>query len=820
MGKSVFREIKSSLGRYLAILAIIALGTGFYTGLVQTRPSMMHTMVEYVRDTVLFDWRVVSSVGLDREVAESAAGVRGVRAAEGAVSFDALCVSERGSDQVMKAHSITETINKLTLKAGRMPEKPDECVADSFRYTAADISRTIRLSPNNDAETLDRFTYDEYTIVGIAASPLYINYERGNTTLGNGSVYGFFYIPAEGFAIDGYTELYLALDTAAEPYTEAYDRILRISERRIRQFADRYTEERWAELATEAAGYGPDALEALNAIGAPEIWLLSRKTNVGYVCFESDSDIVEGIARVFPLFFFLVAALVCITTMTRMVDEQRTEIGVLRALGFSSGRIIGKYLLYSVSASLIGCAAGFFAGSYVLPSVIWQTYQMMYEFGELHLLLDFRLGAAVTLIYLAISTLATYLACRRELRDTPANLLRPRAPKSGKRVLLERVGFLWKRLSFLQKAALRNLFRYRQRFLMMILGIGGCTALLLTGYGLRDSIRDTVEFQYSEITFFEYNVTFRSGLTPEELDDLRAYCGDDVGELQLVFEGSMAMEANETGKDTWVVAPCEGTLEDFLDFHDGNVPQAYPVSGEALVCVKLAEDLALSPGDEFTLRDADGNGLILTVSGIFDNYVDNYVYVSMDSFTDQWGRLPELKTVYAQAVPGRDVHATAAKLLDYDGVLSVAAAQDMKDRIAGMMQSMDYIVWLVIACSGALAFIVLYNLTNINIIERLREIATVKVLGFYPMETAAYVFRENLILTALGVLFGIPLGRALHAYVIRQIRVDLVRFAPHVLPASYFWAVAFTFLFALLVDVFLYFRLDRIHMAEALKSNE
>jgi putative ABC transport system permease protein len=402
----------------------------------------------------------------------------------------------------------------------------------------------------------------------------------------------------------------------------------------------------------------------------------------------------------------------------------------------------------------------------------------------------------------------------------PAELLRPKAPKAGRRILLERVTFIWKRVKFLHKVSLRNFMRYRQRMLMMVIGIGGCTALLLTGYGIRDSIQDIVSYQYGEISLYQYTVNFTDGQDETAMVDFAQYCGDDVAASQLVYEGSMDMEANGAVKSVYVVAPAQGELEGLMDFHYKGEKVAYPKAGEAIICKNLAESYGLGAGDTITVRDSDMNNLTLTVSGVFENYIYNYVYISADSFTQQWGALPEMKTVLASQAEGTDVHQVAARLLDYDGVGTVSAADDMRSRVDNMMKSLDYIVWLVIVCSGALAFIVLYNLTNININERLREIATIKVLGFYPMESASYVFRENMLLTALGALVGLPLGILLHAYVMGKIRIDLMYFQPRILPVSYLWALLFTFLFAVIVDFFMYFKLERINMAEALKSNE
>ena len=797
MIRLVFRDIRSSFGRWIAIFAIIALGTGFLAGLLQTHPAMLRTISEYVHDSVLYDWRVVLPEGFDRSLLSQAEGVHGVRAVEAAAEKDALASSAIGSEEVLRVHSVTDTINLLTVHAGRLPERPDECFADSGDFTAADIGAVVTISDKNDAETRAAFAYDSYTIVGVGSSPLYINYERGASTVGSGTVRAFLYIPRDGFSEQVRdTDLFLSLETDAAVYSESYDRILRLTQRRLMRFAEGLDED------VQRGAY-----------------LLSRNNNVGYASFESDAEIVAGIARVFPLFFFLVAALVCVTTMTRMVDEQRTQIGVLRALGFERGSIIGIYLLYSGSAALLGCAAGFFLGTATVPHMIWQAYNIMYEQGRLLVRCDLTLGAILTAAYLAVSSLATALTVSREVRSAPAQLMRPRPPKAGRRLLVERI-FGTRRFDLLWTVTLRNVVRDRGRLLMTVVGVAGCTALLLAAYGIRDSVAGIVDAQFEEVSLYDYLIVLEREPDTAALDALDDSFSGLLSARQLMYQGNMDLDDGETVRNVIVAASESGALDGYIRFHRGDTPLAFPEPGEALICAKLAETFRLGVGDSFALRSADGQRLELTVSGVYDNYFYNYVVVSLDSFAEQWGALPEQRTILADAAPDADIHRTAAALLDADGVLSVVISEDSAARVRQMMQALDYIVILVLFCSGALAFIVLYNLTNINIIERIREIATVKVLGFRARETAAYVFRENVLLSAVGALLGLPLGRVLHRFVMDQISVDLIFFKLRIAPMSYFLSLFFTFVFVAIVDVFMYFRLERIHMAEALKSNE
>lgn len=961
--KTSLREIRTSLGRYLAIFAIIALGVGFFAGLRVTRTAMLDTADEYLSDLHMFDERLISTLGWTQEDVDAFARLDGVRAAAGIYSVDFLRAGESGSDTVLKAYSLTSGVNDLCLQAGRLPEKADECVVDAWTFDESDIGTTLHLSENNTADTLDSFACREYTIVGVANSPIYINYERGGTALGNGTVTAFVYLPADGFTLDYFTEIDVTFTDTERIYSDAYQAVADAMEQPLQSLADeraalryeslcadaqseiddaqqqlddaqRELESGWSDYrsaerqyadglaqyrdglaqyedgkaqyadglaqyeaalaqyeqlsASPAAGaMGPqlaqmkaqldttaaqldasnrtlestraqleaskrtldetpaqlaeakdkltsgeqeleenrakvdDARAQLEQLKTPDTYVLGRSTNVGYVCFESDTNIVAGVSRVFPLFFFLLAALVCITTMTRMVEDQRTQLGTMMALGFGNGSIIFKYFFYSGSASLIGCIVGFVGGSYIFPKILWTSYNIMYGIPTgIHFVLDWGLAAVCFVSYLFCALGATYLVCRGFLREVPAELIRPKAPKAGKRVLLERITFLWKRMGFLTKVSARNVLRYKQRFFMMVLGIGGCTALLLTGFGIKDSIANVVDYQYEEITFYDCTVSFTEAMDAQRQSDFLAASPEVQGAVFL-YDGSVTAETADSAKTVSLLVP-DGSLDGYLDLHHGEQKLSMPAEGETLLNNALAEALGVTVGDTVTLRDSDMRALTVTVSGVFDNYVSNYAIVSPDTCRSQWGSVPESKTAFVTVSDDTDdgIHAASAQMLDLENVSAVTVNIDIRDRVATMMSVLDYIVWMVTVCAGALAFIVLYNLTNININERVREIATIKVLGFYPGETASYVFRENNTLVFLGMLLGLPLGKWLHAYVMSQIKIDTIAFDVRIAPMSVVYSLLLTALFAAIVDFVMYFRLRRISMAESLKSIE
>ena len=1005
--KTTLREIRESLGRYVAILAIVALGVGLYVGLTVTTPDMLAAGENYLEENKLYDLRLVSTIGYDDENVNVLNEQDGVEIAEGEIYTDFLAVEENGEESVLRAHSMLWKLNQTVVTAGRKPTAGNECMVDAQAYGKDALGTTIRVSENNDEDTADMFRYTEYTIVGLCNSSYYVNYERGTTSLGSGRLKGFVYIPKDGFNTDYYTDIYVFLEDRYELYSQEYDDAVdaamdwaeplaedlaqeryltlkedtqwqiedgewQLAENRAEaesEFADARQEledaeqeiadgqqeidDGWAEIAdarqeiednraileesrqeledgqTELAdgeseladqrtaaadlddederenmeagldlaeaqlrgneaqleaGLGlanmgqaqleageeqiarneerlreaeadladareelddgwaeyeenlqsfeeqmaeaeadlEDARQELADLKEPDTYVLTRDENIGYACYESDSSIVKGIAGVFPVFFFLVAALVCMTTMARMVEEQRTQIGVLKALGYGKGRIMGKYLFYSGSAALIGCLIGFFVGSWLFPTVIWFAYGIMYQMGDFVILLDWRLAAVSLAVAVLCSVGTTWATCRYELSDVAAQLMRPKAPKSGKRIFLEKIPFLWNHMSFLVKVSTRNIFRYKQRFFMMVFGIGGCTALLLTGFGIKDSISGIIDNQYGEIQINDLNVTFSDTYAQEDRTEYEEVMGQIAEGYTISYEESADLLHDEKTQSVTLVVPQKPEeMGAYLDLHtESGESIPWPGEGETVLTAKLAEKSGLSVGDEAVLEDEDGNSLTVTVSGISENYIYNYAYLSPETWEKQIGQAPEYQTAYVNVKEGQDIHEASAVVMNCSGVASVSAYEDMQTRFNSMMDSLNYVVVLIIVCAGALAFIVLYNLTNINITERLREIATIKVLGFYRNETASYVFRENLILTGLGALAGLVMGKYLHSFVMSQIDIDMITFDVHIAPMSILYSIILTFVFAVFVCGVMNRKLDAINMAESMKSIE
>ena len=1088
------REISSSLGRYLAIFAIIALGAGLFVGLRLSRPDFLETYNNYTHETNFYDFRLVSTLGLTDDDLAEVKKLDGVKLAEGAVGADFLFNTADEDNLIMMAQSIPENVNQIKLKAGRMPEKANECLADPDMYSKDDIGSTIKLSKDNSEQTFDTFAYDEYTIVGLADSVLYINMERGSSTLGNGSVKGYIYIPADGFSTDYYTDIYVCVESEGYVYSDEYEQSTKkyvdglekfMSERAVirrdaiiddamsqlddakKQYEDgktqydaakaeydagyaeyvqkksdteaqlkqarkeienaesmmgnssvidqkqaeldaakaeldkgqaeyerglqqfnakaklaygavdeqiayyenrisdkqndiaaqnaeieslnaqlaeaqangdslkarliewkiktandrisrdnadieRYNErlevhrQKRAEVDAELepyrkqledakaqldAGYaqiesGQAELDAAREMissggaqleaakkqyeqgkaeaergfaeaekelasgkaqldtakaeldkGAAELdsaekqikninhadtYVLDRDTNAGYVCFESDTNVVQSVASVFPVFFFLVAALVCLTTMTRMIADQRTQIGIMKALGYSSGAIIGKYMFYSGSATVLGSIFGIAAGSFAFPAIVWFGYGLIYNLSGLTFTMNWPLALGITAANLLVTLLVTWYCCAKELKCAPADLIRPKAPEAGKRILLERIPTVWNDMSFMQKVSARNIMRYKKRIFMMLLGIGGCTALVLTALGLNDTIQNVVTRQYDDIILYDYEITMAYDMNEEEQEIFFRDAGDDIKDAVFLYRGLAEVSGSDAIKSATLTVTDGKKLCKYIDLSYDGEPIDYPGRGEAAINYNLARQLGgIEVGDEIKLTTSEKKELTVTVSALFDNYVDSFVFISPETCSEQLGEVPEYKSALANAPDGADVNRCAEALThDVDGVRGVMLSVDTKARMSSMMDGLLVVVAAIILCAGLLAFIVLYNLTNINISERIREIATLKVLGFYPNEAAHYVFRENLILTGAGAVFGLGLGVALHAFVMNAIKVDMMYFKPHISFLSFAVSIVITFVFAMIVNAIMRRRIDNIDMAGALKSIE
>lgn len=563
----------------------------------------------------------------------------------------------------------------------------------------------------------------------------------------------------------------------------------------------------------------------LDAMATCEWYVLGRDTNSGFVSYSQDAERVDNLSSIFPVIFFVVAALACLTTMTRMVEEQRTQIGSLKALGFSRLAISQKYIGYAFVASLVGGLIGLGVGATLIPAVIANAFQIMYAIPGLDYKMQLPLFVLAVLAAVACTTGAALWACLSTLIDTPANLMRPRAPKAGKRVFLEYIKPIWRRLSFTWKVSMRNLFRYQKRFWMTVIGIGGCTALIVTGFGLHESIFDVLDKQFDEISLYDATVGLDEDLTEEQKQGIEDYLDGEEAVADYMFTYQQMMDASTTGTSYDVYLFAVDDVEEFGRFVDlrhrsDHSPVELDGSG-VVIDEKLSELLDVSVGDTITL---EGDQRVeAVVADITENYVYHYVYLTRDLYTQLYGEDYQNNVMLLAYQDGMGVdvsNQTSETLMKMDGVASYSYIATIRDSFEDSMDAINYAVVIIIVAAAALAFVVLYNLTNINITERRSELATLKVLGFYDGETTAYVLRENVFLTIFGVILGLVLGRFLHSWMVLTVEVDLVMFGRTAPPYAYVLAAALTALFSLIVNVAAHFRLKKIDMVESLKTVE
>lgn len=1150
MRRNLRRSITKSFGRYIAIAMIIALGAGMFVGLRSTKTDMVETGREYMHAQNMFDLRLLTTYGWDKSQLEPISRLPGIKEVEGVFYSDLIAQCQGGDESaVYRFYTIPEKINRLVLLEGRMPQAPDECLADGFHNGKEVIGKTVSMTDDNSDTALDQLTQRKFTIVGLVSTPLYMDTNRGNTAVGSGRITNYFFVPEEAFDVAYYTEIHATIEGDYTPYTQVYndalsdaadvikplltpfaqqrlqsakqqaEQALLDGQEEYRQGKADYERERAdalqqladsqqqledgqqaieeaektlaeseqqlkdgkaaleegqqkiddsgetlksaqtggqsalssanstleaKEIELEAASQAVEsgiaqinaglvqiqsgitqikiglsqvgiairpveamvkiaqtnvdlaqqALDSLESIGAPdialqlareklekcqqeqakyeaqlseltaqqaelnakmdeitakqaeleaqredllskreqiragrqqirdgyaeignqrtsmnsqivygyqqitsgqqqledsrkqlregereleagkkeleerkqeladgwtaleearqeadekfreaeqqleeaaqkledaqktvaditetEVYVLDRTTNIGYNSLDSNSDIVAGVSRVFPAFFLLVAALVCITTMTRMVDEERTQMGTLKALGYSNVSIVSKYLKYAGSSAIFGCGTGVIVGSIVFPSVLWQAYKLVtFVTPNIKHCFDWKMALSVTALYTGAMMLVSWYCCHRSLQEVPAELIRPKPPTSGKALLIERLP-LWRHISFLNKVAIRNIFRYRQRLVMMLVGIGGCTALLMTGFGIRDSISKIVDVQFRDVTQYDVQVMFRSGQTQQQQTDFCRALEPYADEILFYYQVSGEISVGDQTRDIYLMAAQE-ELTDFIDLHMDENTISMPGQGEALLSAGMADILGVKTGDRVVLHNPDMQTLDVTVSGIYENHVYNYAIVSPETIASQWGEAPQQQMAMISVREGKNPSMAGVTANKQDGVANVTVSQELAEMVNSMMAALDLVVVVVVICAGILAVIVLYNLTNININERIREIATIKVLGFTSGETAQYVFKENLVLTVFGTLFGIPLGKLLLRFVLSQIKIEMIWIRPILETPSLLISVALTLVFAVAVDFIFYFHLEKINMAEALKSVE
>ena len=580
------------------------------------------------------------------------------------------------------------------------------------------------------------------------------------------------------------------------------------------------------EKIKEAEAELVDAREKIAEIEHPKWYVLDRNANTGYVSFIQDTESVANIGKVFPIVFFIVATLISLTSMTRMVEEQRTQIGTLKALGYHKIQIAAKYIIYASLACVLGGILGMSVGFVLIPKVIWMMYEMMYQIRDIVLSFDWYNGGMGLILMSLCMIGATIYAAWKELVNTPATLMRPKAPKMGRRVLLERLTFIWKRLSFSQKVTIRNIFRYKKRVLMTIIGILGCTSLILAGFGLKDSISQIMPNQFEKVFSYDMQISLKSGLDQSQQEQIKQYIHskEEVQKSIETYMSSGTVKNGDLEEDVQIIVPKEkNEIKDMIHLVDITSRQQIDLPEDG-VCLtdKAAQLLGVQEGDVITLVDADEEEKQVKISYIVENYVSHYIYLSKQAYEDLYQKDYETNVMLIQnkELSTEQEDNLATDLIGQNEVATVSRISTMVKSMDDTLKSLNYVVLILIISAGLLAFVVLYNLSNVNISERIRELATIKVLGFYDKEVYSYVTRETVLLTLIGIALGLIGGYFLSYFIIDTCEINMLRFNKVVEPMSYVYAALITIAFTVIVNIVTYFALKKIDMIESLKSVE
>ena len=764
--------------RIISILVIVLLGVGFFAGIRAVAPDMKNTLDEYYKDTNMYDTYITSNYGVSDAVIEKLEENYNI---EAGYNFDAITTKEEDYATKIISYETDDKINTPKLIKGRMPEKNDEVVVDN------DFREEIKIG---DKITLDSNLVNNktVTVTGYVESPLYISTERDSTTLLSGTIDYYLYMPVENIISPIKTTAYIKLDTNESRFSNEYEDVVKEAKKEIRQ------------------NLKEEKLEG-------QTWyVLDIDSNAGFYQYEQDTERIDNVAKVFPLVFFIVAVLICLTTMTRMVEEERSQIGTLKSLGYKDSAIMFKYILYASLATIIGGMIGVLIGYRLLPDLCFEMYKNMYRIGDIRLSYYASLTFQGMIIALLCTLGATIYTCRKTLKESPANLLRPVAPAAGKRVLLERIPIIWNHLSFSHKVTVRNVFRYKKRFLMTIIGIAGCTGLILAGFGLKDCIVKMVPHQYEDIFTYQASISLNEQATEDTIEQIKE--NKKVTDTLRVQEESITIDNKDTNQSVTLMIPAEDS-SGFIKLQDRRAKTKYNLDDGIIITEKLANLLEVEESDtlEFTGTDSYKE----KISHITENYLFHYIYLPKESYKEDTYNTVLIKT---EEMTESEEKAFANELKEIPGVSSITFTSSTRHVFDDTMDSFAYISLILIISAGALAFVVLYNLSSVNISERRRELATIKVLGFYDKEVYQYINRENTILTIIGILLGLGIGNILTMYIIKTCEIDMLMFDPTIAVASYIYAILITAAFAILVNIILYFSLKKIDMIESLKSVE
>lgn len=809
--KDSIKEIKNTYKRFISILLMAFLGVGFFAGIRAASPDMLDTIDQYYKEQNVYDIEIISTLGLTDEDVKAISQLENIETVDASFETDGKIETEN-KETIVKLITIGE-LNQPVLLEGNLPIKENECLVEQGFLTANNkkIGDTIQLdietTRDDNGDEIQYLKNNEMKIVGTVKSPLYISRDRGTSNLGAGKINYYAYIPKENVNTQNYTKIYVKVKNADKYITSKND-----YENYIEEVKDNI------EQITDAEKELTDARNKVGEIENPKWYILDRNSNAGYVGFIQDTKSIANIGKVFPLVFFAVATLISLTSMTRMVEEQRMQIGTLKALGYNQTQIMGKYILYASLASIIGGITGMCVGFVTLPRILWALYCMMYQISDsISIGFKWQIGGAGLLIISICIIGATFYAVIRELKSTPATLMRPKAPKAGNRVMLEKIPFIWKRLNFSHKVTVRNLFRYKKRFIMTIIGIFGCTSLIVTGFGIKDSIKVILPNQYDKVFTYDLQINLKN---TDEIASIKE--NDKIEKVVETYMTSAKGINGEHEEDIQAIVP-KDNFDGLININDVKTKEPLQMKDNDIYLTdKVAQLLGVQAGDKITLRNNDNEEYEAEITQVVENYVQHYIYMSKTTYENLTGKTYKTNVLLTQNVELTEAEEEklVKSLMEKDSVTAISRSTSLMQTLDDTLQLLNYVVLILIVSAGLLAFVVLYNLANVNISERIRELATIKVLGFYDNEVYNYVARETTILTAIGIVLGLVGGYCLNYFIIGTCEINVLRFAKIVRPISYLYAIIITIIFTVIVNIATYFALKKIDMIESLKSVE
>lgn len=858
--KDAIREIRYTKKKFISLVLIITLGVGFFVGLKSTYSDMLKTSEKYYKDSNLMDLKVISSTGFEKDDIQSFSQLKEVKGISPSKTLET-SATINDKNYTIKLNSINKNkndenyINRLTLTSGRFPATINEGLVEEslLKDNNLNIGDLVILKPDSN-----ELRAKKIKIVGTVKDSYYASNNRGIAVNGNKINY-FMYLVENNFNTNYYNELFITIKGANKygTYTDEYENFINknkgnilsisneITKKRYEQIFSSYTKEvealqdRLNEIynsdipeetlndeinkAKEKLEIGKNNLEQLKF---PISYVLTRNDTSSFYEYKLEAERIKNISKIFPIFFFLVSALVSLTSMTRIVDEERNQIGTLRSIGYGLFSCSFKYLLYALLASILGSLLGSILFYKLIPTLVHICYGVIYEMPNI--ITTFQIKYVLFASFLAcLSTIgATILAFINDARQTPAKLMRPKTPKKGKKIFLEKFDSIWQKLNFSKKITFRNVFRYKKRLIMTVVGIAGCTALLLTSFGLKSSIKNIVDEQFEKINKFDVSLDINASLDQEKINEVQnsVLKNNGISKFTKINKTSITVSKGKKKEVSYLIIPENNNkIKDFISLQKRVFKKELKLNDDGvIISEKLSKLLNINEGDNINITTSSNKKIKVKVQSITENYIDHYVYISKDLYE----RLTDEDVIYNTMLLKNKSLSSKEELTLYKDINKTSSisncilTSNQKTSFNKMLKTLDYISIILIISAAVLALVVLYNLSSINISERKRELSTIKVLGFYDKEVTSYVYNENIILTAIGTIIGLIIGSLLTYYVIKACETNNLMYSFKISIFGYILSVVITFVFLLIINFITHFELKKEDMLEALRINE